>query len=50
MTAQLPDPSMFRVLDVLASLIGLSTTTSGTFTMTIDDDILPSNRGPWRVS
>jgi predicted acetyltransferase len=50
MTAQLPDPSMFRVLDVPASLTGLSTTASGTFTMTIDDEILPSNRGPWRVS
>ena len=50
MTAQLPNPSMFRVLDVPASLTGLSTTASGTFTMTIDDEILPSNRGPWSVS
>ena len=45
MTAQLPDPSMFRVLDVPASLTGLSTTASGTFTMAIDDEILPSNPG-----
>ena len=50
MTAQLPNPSMFRVLDVPASLTGLSTTAAGTFTMAIDDEILPSNRGPWRVS
>ena len=50
MTAKLHDPSMFRVLDVPASLTGLSTTASGSFTMAIDDEILPSNRGPWRVS
>lgn len=50
MTAQLPNPSMFRVLDVPASLTGLSTRASGSFTIAIDDEILPSNRGPWRVS
>ena len=49
-TARLPDPSMFRVINVPDSLTGLSTTESGTFTMVIDDEILPSNRGPWRVS
>jgi predicted acetyltransferase len=50
MTARLPNPSMFRVINVPDSLTGLSTTESGSFTMVIDDEILPSNRGPWRVS
>ncbi len=50
MTARLPNPSMFRVINVPDSLTGLSKTESGTFTMVIDDEILPSNHGPWRVS
>ena len=43
-------PSMFRVLDVPGSLAALSAASSGTFTLAIEDGILPANRGPWRVS
>ena len=50
MTAKLANPSLFRVLDVPGVLRGLSTKRSGTFTMAIDDEILPANRGPWRVT
>ena len=50
MTTKLANPSLFRVLDVPGVLRGLSTEQSGTFTMAIDDEILPANRGPWRVS
>ena len=47
--ARLRKPSMFRVLDVPGSLSALKPTTSGVFTLAIADEILPTNRGPWRV-
>ena len=50
MTTTLANPSLFRVLDVPGVLRRLSTEKSGTFTMAVDDEILPANRGPWRVS
>jgi len=50
MTTKLANPSLFRVLDVPGVLRGLSPERSGAFTMAIDDEILPANRGPWRVS
>ncbi|MDE0301528.1 MAG: GNAT family N-acetyltransferase [Candidatus Poribacteria bacterium] len=49
MTTKLANPSLFRILDVPGVLRGLSTEESGTFTMVVDDEILPANRGPWRV-
>ncbi len=49
-TTKLSNPSLFRVLDVPGVLRGLSTEQSGTFAMAVHDEILPANRGPWRVS
>ena len=48
--ARVRHPSLFRVLDVPGSLTALPASGSGTFTLAVDDEILPSNRGPWRVS
>ena len=48
--AKLDHPSMFRVLDVPGSLRSLPASSAGTFTLAVDDEILTSNRGPWRVS
>ena len=47
--AALLHPAMFRVLDVPSTLATLSAAGSGTFTLAIDDEHLPDNRGPWRV-
>ena len=49
-TTQLRHPSMYRVLDVPGSLSVLPASRSGSFTLAVDDEILESNRGPWRVS
>ena len=48
--AELRKPSMFRVLDVPRSLSSLKPAGAGSFTIEVEDDILPANRGPWRVS
>jgi hypothetical protein len=40
---------MFRVLDVPSTLAMLPAAEAGTFTLVIDDEHLPDNRGPWRV-
>ena len=48
--AKLDHPSMFRVMDVPGSLRALPASESGSFTLAVDDEILASNRGPWRVS
>ena len=41
---------MFQVLDVPRSLSLLKPTGSGSFALEVEDEILPANRGPWRVS
>ena len=48
--AELRKPSMFQVLDVPGSLSLLKPTGSGSFTLAVEDEILPVNRGPWRVA
>jgi predicted acetyltransferase len=47
--AVLLHPAMFRVLDVPGTLAMLPAAGSGMFTLAIDDEHLPDNRGPWRV-
>jgi predicted acetyltransferase len=47
--ATLRHPAMFRVLDVPGTLALLPAAESGTFTLAIDDEQLPDNRGPWRL-
>jgi len=40
---------MYRATDVKACLEALKPDHSGTFSITIQDDLIPENRGPWRV-
>ncbi len=42
--------SMFRVTDVPAALRALKPATSGSFAIAVDDDVMPENRGPWKVA
>lgn len=42
-------PIMYRITDVPASLRLLRTQGSGQFCIQISDDVIPENRGPWRV-
>ena len=40
---------MFRILDVPGSLQALSPVAGGAFSIQVTDDLIPENRGPWRV-
>lgn len=41
---------MFRVLNVQKALQGLKPTSKGSFTIEIEDSVVPENNGPWSVS
>jgi predicted acetyltransferase len=42
-------PPMYRIVDVPGALRALCPDASGSFTLAIDDELIPDNRGPWRV-
>jgi predicted acetyltransferase len=48
--AKLLAPVMYRALDVPTALRAIPAEGSGSFTLEIDDEIVPGNRGPWRVT
>ena len=47
--ASLHRPTMFRVVDVPGAMRLLRPVSTGQFTLEVLDDLLPANRGPWRV-
>lgn len=46
---RLDRPIMFRVCDVPGALRSLKPAFSGSFTVEVEDDLVPENRGPWKV-
>ncbi|HEY0868547.1 MAG TPA: GNAT family N-acetyltransferase [Fimbriimonas sp.] len=48
-TVRLERPIMFRVNDVPESLRRLKPRSEGRFTVAVDDELVPENRGPWSV-
>lgn len=41
---------MYRVINVKKALEGLKSDTSGEFTIEIEDEVIPENKGPWKIT
>lgn len=48
--AEVQRPVMYRVCDVPAALSALKPSSTGEFTIRLQDDVIPENEGPWKVS